>query len=166
MSDFDEVYTPVDRYKSQRVYLAICVIEGWTPRQFDVKSAFLYGELKEDIYKRLLHRYEKEGICWELRKCLYGFKQSAQDWYSKIFNYFISKDFQPSSFDPCGFGLIDKMVFISVYVDNITIFGPSSLFLNQTIEELKTEFETTDLGTASWLHGIHFIYDSNRVTLI
>lgn len=49
-TNFEEVYAPIVWYESQWVYLAICAYEGWTPSQFDVKLAFIYGELKENIY--------------------------------------------------------------------------------------------------------------------
>jgi hypothetical protein len=60
--DYDEIFTPVVRYESLRLLLAICAHFGWKPRQFDVKPAFLYGELSEDIYMRPLPGYEEDGM--------------------------------------------------------------------------------------------------------
>ena len=51
--DFDEIYAPVVRYDSLRLLLALATINGWIPTQIDIKAAFLYGELKEEIYMEL-----------------------------------------------------------------------------------------------------------------
>ena len=72
--DFDETFAPVVRYESLRLLLAISAQKGWKPRQYDVKSAFLYGRLQETIYMRPLQGYREEGMCWKLNKCLYGLK--------------------------------------------------------------------------------------------
>src|SRR6266480_139739 len=58
--DFDETFAPVVRYESLRLLLAISAQKGWKPRQYDVKSAFLYGRLQETIYMRPLQGYREE----------------------------------------------------------------------------------------------------------
>ena len=77
--DFDETFAPVIRYESLRFLLAICAKNRWRPRQFDVKSAFLYGELKEEVYMRPLPGFSDGDKVWKLNRCLYGLKQSANE---------------------------------------------------------------------------------------
>lgn len=77
--------------------------------------------------------YREEDMYWKLRKCLYSLNQSALEWYGKLSNSLLSKGFPPSSFDPCIFFYTDKTFYISVYVENITIYGPNSLLVSQTI---------------------------------
>jgi len=77
--DYDETFSPVVRYESIRVLLALAVRYQLKLHQMDVKTAFLNGELKEDIYMKQPEGYIKKGkehlVC-KLKKSLYGLKQS------------------------------------------------------------------------------------------
>ena len=85
--DFDEVFAPVAKYKSIRTVLAIANQLDLEAHQMDVKSAFLYGDLTEDIYMRQPEGFVDENhpdkVC-KLKKTLYGLKQSARCWNLKI----------------------------------------------------------------------------------
>ena len=79
-----------------------------------------------------------------------------------------------TTFDPCLFvGNVsalhpvadDTRLYISVYVDDIVLFGPECPQADQLIEQLKKEFEITDLGVASWLLGLQITYDENGIHL-
>jgi len=125
-SDFNERYVPVARYDYFRLLIAIASYHRWIPQQMDVKSAFLYGVLKEEIYMRLPKGYRTAGKVARLRKCIYGLKQSAREWYSCLSTLLRKIGFDISHFDPCVFIHKSESTFISVYVDDITIIGPSS----------------------------------------
>ena len=163
--DFDEVYAPVVRYESLRLLLAISAHLGWKPRQFDVKSAFLYGELAEEVYMRPLPGYKDGEKVWKLNKCLYGLKQSAREWYATLSGSLIAKGFQISTFDPCVFVHQEEMMFISLYVDDIALFAAPTPNSNSLVASLKLEFELTDLGTAEWLLGLQISYHSEGIYL-
>jgi hypothetical protein len=138
---------------------------GWKPRQFGVKSAFLYGELLEEVYMRPLPGYENGDSVWKLNKSLYGLKQSAREWYAKISCTLLAKGFQTSTFDPCVFVHHKNNIYISIYVNDIALYGAPSSFVDNLIEQLKSEFEITDLGTASWILGLHITYTSEGINL-
>jgi transposase InsO family protein len=166
--DYDEIFAPVVRYESLRLLLAICAHFGWKPRQFDVKSAFLYGELSEDIYMRPLPGYEEDGMVWKLKKCLYGLKQSAREWYAKLSRSLLAKGFRTSNFDPCVFVHHSERIYISIYVDDIGLYAapaPESPIVDRIINHLKREFEITDLGIATWLLGLHINYSDEGISL-
>ena len=80
-SDYEETFARVARYDSFKLLLAIAAHMGWKPQQMDVKTAFLYGTLKEEIYMRLPEGYRTRGKAARLYKCIYGLKQSARKWY-------------------------------------------------------------------------------------
>ena len=101
--DYDDIFAPVVRYESLRILLAISAHFGWKPRQFDVKAAFLNGNLKETVYMQPLPGYEEDNHVWKLCKCLYGLKQSPHEWYTKLASSLLKKGFQKSNFDPCVF---------------------------------------------------------------
>ena len=83
--DYEEKFSPVVRYDSIRVLLALAAYENLEMRQFDVKTAFLYGELLEDIYIAVPEGIDvcekglKEPVC-KLNKALYGLKQASRCW--------------------------------------------------------------------------------------
>ena len=163
--DYDEIFAPVVRYESLRLLLALCAHFGWKPRQFDVKSAFLYGKLSETVYMQPLPGYEKDNMVWKLNRCIYGLKQSAHEWYGEFSRSLLAKGFQISTFDPCVFVHHTEQIFISVYVDDITIFAAHSSNVESLIDHIKTEFEVTDLGIASWLLGLHITYTDEGISL-
>jgi len=72
-TDFDEIFSPVVRYDSLRLLIALSISLGWQqPDQMDVKGAFLYGNLDGEIYMRLPPGYDKEGQCARLNRSIYG----------------------------------------------------------------------------------------------
>lgn len=163
--DYDEIFAPVVRYESLRLLLALCAHFGWTARQLDVKSAFLYGILSEEIYMHPLPGYEKDGMVWKLGRCLYGLKQSANKWYERLASSLCSKGFQISSFDPCVFVHRNGRMFLSIYVDDIAIYAADTPEVNTLIASLKAEFDITDLGQATWLLGLHITYTSDGINV-
>ncbi|MCI35108.1 copia-type polyprotein, partial [Trifolium medium] len=76
--DYNEVFAPVARWDTIRSILALAASKGWNVYQLDVKSAFLHGELMEDVYVEQRIGYQKEGNSkvYKLRKALYGLKQA------------------------------------------------------------------------------------------
>jgi hypothetical protein len=85
--DFDEVFAPVARMESIRLLLALAAQEGWPIHHMDVKSAFLNGELKEEVYVKQPPGFVvtgEEGKVLRLRKALYGLRQAPRAWNAKL----------------------------------------------------------------------------------
>ena len=85
--NFDEVFAPVARLESVRLLLAHAANEGWPVHHMDVKSAFLNGELQEEVYVELPPGFvlkEHEGKVLRLVKALYGLRQAPRAWYAKL----------------------------------------------------------------------------------
>ena len=99
--DYDEIFTPVVRYDSLRLLLALSACKGWRPRQLDVKAAFLYGILKEDVYMDLPEGSQLDGMVAKLKRCIYGLKQSARQWYYRLVEYLGPFGFAITAWDPC-----------------------------------------------------------------
>jgi hypothetical protein len=93
--DYNEVFAPVARWDTIRAILALAAHKGWNVFQLDVKSAFLHGELVEDIYvyQPLGYQNGNSDMVYKLRKALYGLKQAPRVWYSKIEAYFHNEKF-------------------------------------------------------------------------
>jgi len=81
--DFDDVFSPVVKHSSIRALLSIVAMRDYELEQLDVKTAFLHGELEEDIYMDQPEGFvipEKEHLMCKLKKSLYGLKQSPRQW--------------------------------------------------------------------------------------
>lgn len=98
--DYDETFAPVVRYDSLRLLLAISANKRWKPRQLDIKTAFLYGILNEEIYMQLPEGFRKEDHVARLKRCIYGLKQSPREWYFRLVEYLKPFGFNSSLFDP------------------------------------------------------------------
>src|SRR6202008_998282 len=163
--DYDETFSPVVRYESLRLLLAISAHHGWKPQQCDVKSAFLHGDLQEEIYMELPPGHGQPGKVAKLNKCLYGLKQSSREWYAKLSKSLEQKGFVSAHFDPCVFIHKKDRLYISVYVDDLAFYGPDQSKIAKIIKQLESEFEVTNLGDATWLLGIHIEYSEQGITL-
>jgi hypothetical protein len=163
--DYDETFSPVARYESFRLLLALTAHYGWKPRQCDVKSAFLNGDLDEEIYMHLPIGYREQGMVAKLLKCLYGLKQSSRRWYAKLASSLLDKGYVPTNFDPAVFINHKTKVILSVYVDDITFFGPDTQAIEHLMDQLKIEFEITDLGLATWILGLQISYTDQGIDI-
>jgi hypothetical protein len=83
--DYQETFAPVTRLETLRLLLAYAVQEDWEVRQIDVKTAYLYGDLDEEIFMEAPEGYDiPAGHCLLLKKALYGLKQAGRQWYLKL----------------------------------------------------------------------------------
>ena len=98
--DFEDTFAPVIRYESLRLLLALCVRNKWRPRQFNVKSAFLYGKLKEEVYIRPPAGFGDGDKVSKLNRYIYGLQQSANQWYALFAKFLTFKNFTASHQDP------------------------------------------------------------------
>ena len=94
--DYTEVFSPVGRYDTIRLVVALAEQNSWEIFQLDVKSAFLHGHLEEQVFVEQPPGYVKAGNehkVYRLKKALYGLKQAPRAWYSSIEAYFLKAGF-------------------------------------------------------------------------
>jgi len=83
--DFDKTFAPVTRHQFLRILLALANRYDWHVHQMDMKSAFLNGDLENEIFMNAPPGYKaKENEVWLLHKALYGLKQASREWYLKL----------------------------------------------------------------------------------
>ena len=101
--DYDEIFAPVARYTTIRSIIALAASQGWNLHQMDVKTAFLHGSIKEEVYVEQPEGFEiydrKSHVC-RLKKALYGLKQAPRAWYERIDSYLMKLGFTRSEADP------------------------------------------------------------------
>ncbi|KAK9928322.1 hypothetical protein M0R45_025465 [Rubus argutus] len=166
--DYTEVYAPVARMDTVRMIIALTAQKGWKLHQLDVKSAFLHGELKEDVYVEQPKGYEKKGSeqkVYKLQKALYGLKQAPRAWFSRIESYFIKEGFKCSPSEQTLFikRKEGKILIVSVYVDDLMFTSNDDEMLNEFKRSMKREFEMTDLGELKFFLGIEVLQRSDGI---
>nr|GEW60019.1 retrovirus-related Pol polyprotein from transposon TNT 1-94 [Tanacetum cinerariifolium] len=138
--DFEESFAPVARLEAVRLFIAYVAHKSFTIYQMDVKTTFLYGPLKEEVYVNqpdaFVDPYHPEKV-YRLKKALYGLKQAPMAWYDELSKFLLSKGFSKGSIDPTLF--ITKhsgdILLVQIYVDDI-IFGSTNLNLLKRFEKL------------------------------
>ena len=140
--DYDETFSPVVRMETIRMIVALSALYGWAPQHLDVKTAFLYGELVEDLYMYLPEGYSSEPQIVKLKKSIYGLKQAGRCWFMKLRDHLIKNGYEQCTADQCVFkkGIDKDMVIIAIYVDDCLITG-SSKRVNELIQVLASAFE-------------------------
>nr|GEZ90779.1 copia protein [Tanacetum cinerariifolium] len=125
--DFEESFTPIARMEAIRIFLAYAAHKSFTVFQMDVKTAFLHGSLKEDVYVCQPEGFidvDHPSHVYKLKKALYGLKQTPRAWYDKLSTFLLHNDFFKGTIDSTLFigRFYDDILVVQVYVDDI-IFG-------------------------------------------
>lgn len=143
-TDYENLYSPVVNSATLRILFAVAVQNGWNFIKFDVKTAFLYGELKEEIYTKLLEGYEKEKnkIC-KLKKTLYGLKQASDCWNTKFTETLKKHGFKQLDTEKCVFKREDNSAILAIHVDNGILFGKNKQELENLVRKLENYFDIT-----------------------
>jgi len=167
--DYFETFSPVVRMNSIRIIFYIAVNLSWPLYQHDVKNAFLYGDLQEEVYIEQLPGYVAHGenkVC-RLKKAIYGPKQSPMAWFEK-FNITISGiDYHRYHLDHSVFVRRTKscIVVLVVYFDDILLTGSDSGGLLKTKEYFKRHFVTKDMERPKYFLGIEIAYKKYSILL-
>uniref|UniRef100_H3H6A9 Integrase catalytic domain-containing protein n=2 Tax=Phytophthora ramorum TaxID=164328 RepID=H3H6A9_PHYRM len=161
--DYTETFSPVVKYVTLRMIIAIAKYFGWPLDQLDVVTAFLYGVMKEVVFCVVPEGVELDGgfDCLELVKAIYGLKQASRVWNETFDEFMCSIGFQVSAFDPCLYiKMVDShcvLVLVLVYVDDVLITGSLPELISRTKTDLKTRFEMTDSGKCAFVLGIELV---------
>ncbi|GLU17722.1 hypothetical protein SLE2022_340780 [Rubroshorea leprosula] len=157
--DFTETFAPVARFDTIRLLFAMAAQKSWLIYQLDVKSAFLNGELKEEIYVEQPDGYVKKGAehkVYLLKKALYGLKQAPRAWYGKIDNHLLSLGFE-KSIEEATLYVKEKeadLIIVSIYVDDLLVIGSCEAMVRNFKADMMKMFEMNDLGKMSYFLGI------------
>ncbi|KAF8755430.1 Mitochondrial protein [Rhizoctonia solani] len=160
--NFNEISSPVAASNSYRVLLSEVASQNLELLQLDIKTAFLHGNLNEEIYME-----QPEGFCnnngsvWRLVKALYGLKQAAQAFYLRLRKVLVSIGFTRCETDHAVFWRRegDKLAIILAHVDNMLLAGTPKLYLEDVKVDLAKSFDIVDLGEARMFVGVKITRD-------
>ncbi|GJW93308.1 putative ribonuclease H-like domain-containing protein [Tanacetum coccineum] len=157
--DYDEVFAPVARIEAIRLFLAFASYMGFMVYQMDVKSAFLYGEIDEEVYVTQPKGFEDPHFpkhVYKVVKALYGLHQAPRAWYARLSTFLLKHNYRRGTIDKTLF--IKKnsrdIILVQVYVDDI-IFGSTKKAWCDEFEVLmKGEFEMSAMGELTFFLGL------------
>ena len=165
--DYEETYAPVVKFTTIRTVLAIVACLDLELHQMDVKTAFLNGDLDEDVYMEQQQGFVDPGypdhVC-KLVKALYGLKQAPRQWYAKIDALLKQLGFVNSTSDNCLYirRTNKHLTIIALYVDDLLIACSCKRELAVLKGELGKQFEMSDLGEARVCLGLEITRNRNR----
>ncbi|GJV40154.1 putative ribonuclease H-like domain-containing protein [Tanacetum coccineum] len=157
--DYDEVFAPVARIEAIRIFLAYASYMGFTVYQMDVKSAFLYGQIEEEVYVCQPPGFEDPDHpdkVYKVVKALYGLHQAPRAWYDTLATYLLSNGFQRGKIDQTLFIKSQQghILLVQIYVDDI-IFGSTKKELCEEFEKLmKDKFQMSSMGELTFFLGL------------
>ncbi|KAH9751443.1 hypothetical protein KPL71_014298 [Citrus sinensis] len=166
--DYNEVFSPVVKHTSIRILLALVAEYELELAQLDVKTAFLHGDLEEEIYMIQPCGFRvagKENHVCRLIKSLYGLKQSPRQWYKRFDQFIQGQKFTRSEHDHYVYfrRLLDgAFIYLLLYVDDMLIASKNRDEIERLKKQLASEFEMKDLGGAQRILGMEIRRDKKN----
>ncbi|KAI3714916.1 hypothetical protein L6452_21878 [Arctium lappa] len=157
--DYDETYASVACLEAIRMFLAYAAHKNFTDFQMDVKTTFLYGVLKEEVYVSQPEGFvnqEKPNHVYVLDKALYGLKQAPRAWYEVLSKFLVKSGFTKGIVDTTLFLKKDKadIILIQIYVDDI-IFGSTNRKYCKNFSNLMvSRFQMNMMGKMNFFLGL------------
>ncbi|GJV21789.1 putative ribonuclease H-like domain-containing protein [Tanacetum coccineum] len=157
--DYDEVFAPVARIEAIRLFLAYVSFKDFVVYQMDVKSAFLYGKIEEEVYVCQPPGFEDPDFpdrVYKVEKALYGLHQAPRAWYETFSTYLLNNGFKRGKIDKTLFIRRDKgdILLVQVYVDDI-IFGSIKKSLCTEFEKMMhKKFQMSSIGELIFFLGL------------
>ena len=155
------------RFASIHPILAIVARMDLKLYQMDVKTAFLNGELDEEIYMDQLLSFELKGqeckVC-KLKRSIYGLKQALRQWNLKFHQAMLKNGFTMMKEDHCVYikCLNNHFIILFLYVDDILIPGNDKKLIDVTKKWLSSNFEMKDMEEASYIGSVKILRDRSK----
>ncbi|GKD74424.1 putative ribonuclease H-like domain-containing protein [Tanacetum coccineum] len=157
--DYDEVFAPVARIEAIRLFLAFASFMGFPVYQMDVKSAFLYGTIGEEVYVHQPPGFvdpAHPNKVYKVIKALYGLHQAPRAWYETLSSFLLENGFRRGTIDKTLFIKKNKsdIMLVQVYVDDI-IFGSTTQSMCTEFEDcMHKRFQMSSMGELTFFLGL------------
>lgn len=168
--DFEEIFAPVTRIETVRMLLALAAKNSWDVHHLDVKTAFLNGEISEEVYVTQPEGFVRKGQekkVYRLLKALYGLRQAPRAWYSKL-----NKCLEGLGFSRCPYehGVYvkrdgEKVLIVGVYVDDLLVTGSNISLIKNFKEQMSLKFDMSDMGRLNYYLGIEVKQSADSIEL-
>nr|GFA23698.1 retrovirus-related Pol polyprotein from transposon TNT 1-94 [Tanacetum cinerariifolium] len=164
--DFEESFAPVACLEAVRIFITYAAHKSFLIFQMDVKTAFLNGLLKEEVYVAQPDGFvdpDHPEKVYRLRKALYGLKQALRAWYDELSKFLTSIGFTKGTIDPTIFTIRygEDILLVQIYADDI-IFGSTNPKYTKRFKKLMhSRFKMSLMGEMKFSLGLQ-IYQSPR----
>ncbi|GKD82544.1 retrovirus-related pol polyprotein from transposon TNT 1-94 [Tanacetum coccineum] len=166
--DFEESFASVARLEAIRIFLSFAAHMNMVFYQMDVKTAFLNGNLGEEVYVSQPDGFvdkDKPNHVYKLKKALYGLKQALRAWYDMLSSFLISQDFSKCSVDPTLF--IHKegkeLLLVQVYVDDIIFAASTPELCDKFAKIMCSNFKMSMMGKISFFLGLQIFQNPRGI---
>ncbi|KAE8731219.1 Detected protein of unknown function [Hibiscus syriacus] len=168
--DYKETFAPVAKLNTVRVLLSLAANLDCTLRQFDVKNAFLNGELEEEVFMEVplgFDELKKDGRVCKLKKSIYGLKQSPRAWFERFTRAMKQHGYTQAQSDHIMFYKHNngKIAILIVYVDDIVMTGDNTVELESLKNFLSNQFEVKDIGQLKYFLGMEVARSSKGIII-
>ena len=144
--DFDDIFSPVVRFETVRLMLTLAALENWHMLGIDVKTAFLYGELDEELYMEQPEGFKIKGQerkVLRLKRAIYGLKQAALQWWRTLDKSMHKLGFKHLLSNSGLFVIKNKRgepeVIVIIYVDNAVFMGPNKSIVSKARDRFMND---------------------------
>ncbi|GJY63030.1 retrovirus-related pol polyprotein from transposon TNT 1-94 [Tanacetum coccineum] len=157
--DFEESFALVARIEAICIFVANAVNKNMMIFQMDVKTAFLNGELKEEVYVSQPEGFVDQEYplhVYKLKKALYGLKQAPRTWYDMLSSFLISQHFSKGAVDLTLFTRKagNDLLLVQIYVDDIIFASTNTALCNEFANQMTTKFKMSMMGQMSFFLGL------------
>ncbi|GKA62991.1 retrovirus-related pol polyprotein from transposon TNT 1-94 [Tanacetum coccineum] len=166
--DYDEVFAPISRIESIRLFLAYALFIGLIVYHMDVNSALLYGTIEEEVYVCQPPGFEDPQFpdkVYKVEKTLYSLHQAPRAWYETLSTYLLENGYRRGTIDKTLFIKKDKgeILLVQVYVDDI-IFGSTKNSLCVEFEQMMhKKFQMSSIGELTFLLGLQVMQKDDGI---
>ncbi|GJS64388.1 putative ribonuclease H-like domain-containing protein [Tanacetum coccineum] len=160
--DYDEVFAPVARIEAIRLFFAYASFMGFIVYQMDVKSAFLYGTIKEEVYVCQPPGFEDPQFpdkVYKVEKALYGLHQAPRAWYETLSTYLLENGFRRDTIDKTLFIKKDKgdILLVQVYVDDIIFRSTKKSLCVEFEPMMHKRLQMSSIGELTFFLGLQTV---------
>ena len=161
--DSGDTYAATLQATTVRMLFARAVQKRHFIRQADISSAFLNSPVDRDIFVLQPTGFAAGRHVCKLSKSLYGLRTAPKDWYDTLSSFLLELGFKTSKHDRCLF--YRREVSLSIFVDDINIFGPDDDELSEILQAINKKFKLRDMGSISHYLGMEVKYNREAGTL-
>nr|GEU99783.1 retrovirus-related Pol polyprotein from transposon TNT 1-94 [Tanacetum cinerariifolium] len=157
--NFEESFASVARMEAIRIFLAYATHKGFTVYQMDVKTAFLHGSLKEDLYVCQPEGFIDSGYpshVYKLKKAFYGLKQAPRAWYDELSTFLLQNRFSKGTIYSTLFTMRfdDDILVVQVYVNDIIFGSTNPRYATLFSDLMKSRFKMSMMGEMTFFLGL------------
>ena len=166
--DYFDTFSPVIRISSVRLLLSFAIHQNLYAHHIDVKTAFLNGELAEEVYMLqppLFADDDQRDLVCRLNRSIYGLKQSARCWNDRLTQILHSFKLIQMKSDPCIFVAPNRSLIVGIYVDDMLVIAKTVDLIREFESKLAQHVNITYKGPARNFLGIEIEYIDGQMHL-